>query len=353
VPHQAVVSLFGFGVQVRVDRGHLLLDDGIGLDRRHFRLPRVNHRLKRLVIVGADGFLSLSAVRWLADQRVSLSILERDGKVLVTTGPGRPSDARLRRAQALAHTSGVALRIARDLVQQKIAGQASVARHKLLDTATADAIDRLTSELPSANDIRDIRAIESRAAYAYWEAWRTLPVNFPKKDLPKTPQHWLSFGTRVSPLTGSLRLAVTPACAMMNCLYALLESESSLAARALGLDAAMGIFNVDQPGRESLSCDIMEAVRPTVDSYLLGWITTQALKREWLFEQPSGNARLMASLTETLSETAPIWARAVAPIAEWVAQALWNSAKKSHPDSICPLVSPRVGGVKAEEKSLF
>ena len=80
----------------------------------------------------------------------------------------------------------------------------------------------------------------------------------------------------------------------MNFLYSLLESEASLAARALGLDAAMGIFHVDLPSRDSLACDLMEAVRPRVDSYLLDWITTQALKREWFFEQRNGNARLMA-----------------------------------------------------------
>jgi hypothetical protein len=42
-----------------------------------------------------------------------------------------------------------------------------------------------------------------------------------------------------------------------------------------------------------------------------------------------GNARLMASLTEKLSQTAATWGRAVAPVAEWVAQALWSSAGKS------------------------
>jgi len=115
---------------------------------------------------------------------------------------------------------------------------------------------------------------------------------------------------------------------MMNYAYALLESEASLAARALGMDASMGIFHVDQPNRDSLACDLMEPVRPQVDAYLLDWITTQPLKREWFFEQPNGNARLMSSLTERLTETAPTWARAVAPVAEWVAQALWSSAGK-------------------------
>jgi hypothetical protein len=198
-----------------------------------------------------------------------------------------------------------------------------------LDTTTADTIAKFRAELPTAENIASIRLIEAQAASAYWSAWRKLPLTFPKKDLPRVPQHWRSFGTRISPLTGSPRLAVTPGCAMTNYAYALLESEASLAARAVGLDASMEIFHVDQPNRDSLACDLMEPVRPQVDAYLLDWITTQPLKREWFFEQPDGNARLMASLTEKLSETIPMWGRAVAPVAEWVAQSLWSSAGKS------------------------
>ena len=279
------------------------------------------------MIVGADGFVSLTALRWLESQGASLSFLERDGRVLLTAGPVRPSDVRLRRAQALAHSSGAAVRIARELVRQKITGQANVARYKLLDLETADVIDQFATELPSAETIPAIRLVEAQAASAYWSAWRTLPISFPKKELPKIPEHWRTFGTRISPLTGSPRLAVTPGCAMMNYLLALLEAEASLAARALGLDAARGIFHVDQPNRDSLACDLMEPVRPQVDAYLLDWITTQPLRREWFFEQRTGNATLMAPLAERLSETAPIWARAVAPVAEWVAQAFWSERK--------------------------
>jgi hypothetical protein len=123
---------------------------------------------------------------------------------------------------------------------------------------------------------------------------------------------------------------------MMNYAYALLESEASLAARALGLDASMGIFHVDQPNRDSLACDLMEPVRPQVDAYLLDWITTQPLKREWFFEQRDGSARLMASLTERLAETAPTWGRAVAPVAEWVAQALWSARSEANKKPVLP-----------------
>jgi len=45
----------------------------------------------------------------------------------------------------------------------------------------------------------------------------------------------------------------------------------------------------------------------------------------------------MSSLAVRLSETAPTWGRAVAPIAEWVAQSLWTSVRKiTRRDHILP-----------------
>src|SRR5690242_16391392 len=134
VPRHGVVTLYGYGIRVHVDRGHLILEDGIGSDRRYARLPRVGHGLRRLVVIGADGYVSLAALRWLADQDAAFVMLERDGSVLATTGPARSSDARLRRAQALAGQSGTALLIAREIIDKKLAAQANVARHKLLAT---------------------------------------------------------------------------------------------------------------------------------------------------------------------------------------------------------------------------
>ncbi len=274
-----VVTLFGYGIRVRVDRGHLLLEDGIGADRRNCRLPRVGHGLRRLVVIGSDGMVSLAALRWLADQDASFVMLERDGTVLLITGPVRPSEVKLRRAQALAHSSGAALRITRELISRKLDGQERVAHDKLLDTLTADTIARFKAELPTADTIPTIRLIESQAARAYWSAWSTLPVNFPKNDLPRIPTHWLSFGGRVSPLTGSPRLAANPLNAILNYLYSVLESEARLAAAALGLDPGLGVLHTDTSARDSLACDLMEPIRPHVDAYLLDWITRQPLRR--------------------------------------------------------------------------
>jgi CRISPR/Cas system-associated endonuclease Cas1 len=192
-PRQGVVTLFGYGTSVRVDRGHLVLEDGIGNDRRKARFPRVGHGLRRVVVIGSDGMVSLAALRWLADQDASFVMLERNGSVLATTGPVRSSDAKLRRAQSLAFSNGAGLRIARDLISQKLVAQERVARQKLLDSSTADTIARFKAELPQADSTSTIRLIESQAARAYWSAWSTLPINFPKADLPRVPAHLALF----------------------------------------------------------------------------------------------------------------------------------------------------------------
>src|SRR6266478_2845228 len=328
VPRHGVVTLFGYGIQVRVDRGHLLVEDGIGPDRCQVRFPRVGHGLRRLVVVGSDGMVSLAALRWLADQDASFVMLERDGSVLATTGPVRPSDAKLRRAQALAHSSGAALRIARALISRKLAGQEWIVRDALCDSPLADKIAFFRSVLPNANSVEAIRQLEAQAAQAYWSAWRNLPINFPTADYRRVPEHWRTFGTRKSVLTGSPRLAVNPPNAMLNYMYALLESESRLAAAAVGLDPGIGVLHVDTDARDSLACDLMEPARPHVDAYLLKWITEGPLRREWFFEQRDGNCRLMGSFAMRLSESLSTWGRVVAPIAEWTSRMVLSTARK-------------------------
>src|SRR6266516_61508 len=154
--------------------GHLQIEDGIGPERRKSRLPRVNHKLKRLVCIGDDGFITLAALRWLSEVGASFVMLNRLGKVRVITGPASPSEARLRRAQALALGNGIALKIARELITAKLRGQESLVREKLQVIGTADAIAAFRRRLADAADLNAVRGIESRAAAEYWNAWRAV-----------------------------------------------------------------------------------------------------------------------------------------------------------------------------------
>jgi CRISPR-associated endonuclease Cas1 len=268
VPRHGILTLIGYGIQVRVDKGHLIIHDGIGADRYNYRLPRVGHRLKRLVVVGSDGQISLTALRWLRDQDVAFSFLERNGKVLCVTGPVGSSDAKLRRAQAFAISDGVGLEICRRLIDAKLQGQEQVLRERLDRRAAADAIARVRTKLDLADSFDALRNLEANAAASYFREWRDIPVTWPKADLPKIPQHWRFVGSRQSPLSGGPRLAVTPAHAMLNYCCALLEAETRLAISALGMDPGLGLgLHTDTANRDSLVFDVLEPIRPQVETW--------------------------------------------------------------------------------------
>jgi len=337
VPRHGVLVLVGYGISVSVDNGHLIINDGIGTERYQYRLPRIGHRLKRLVIVGLDGLITLAAVKWLRDQDVTLSFLERDGRVLSVVGPAGSSDAKLRRIQALATSNGVGLEICRRLVDAKLRGQERVLLERLNRYPTADVIARFRDKLDSVETIDAIRNLEGNAAASYFRAWGELPVSWPKADLRKIPEHWRLVGSRQSPLTGGPRLAATPVHAILNYVFALLEAETRLAISSLGLDAGLGLgLHTDTADRSSLAFDVLEPVRPQVEMWLLDWIASEPLRRADFFETAKGNVRLMAPMCAKLSETAPTWGRLVAPWAEYVARTLWAAASRAKSERILP-----------------
>ena len=196
-----ILVLHGFGIQVRVERGHLFCSWGIADERCTIPLPRVHHGLRRLVCIGSDGYVSLEALHWLSSQDASFLILDRRGKPLVVCGPSAPSDARLRRAQSLAFANGTALRISKAIIRQKLDGQSTLVRDMLQNAVAATAIEKFRDELPDADSIESVRIIEAQAAKQYWSAWASVPIRWPRKDERRVPEHWKCFGSRISPLT--------------------------------------------------------------------------------------------------------------------------------------------------------
>jgi CRISPR-associated endonuclease Cas1 len=283
-------------------------------------------------MIGSDGFITLEALRWLADQGAAFVMLDRRGKVLAVTGPVAPSDAKLRRAQALALGNGTAIKISKELISQKLAGQELLVRDILHNRATADAIARFRTLLPSAESLDRVRLIEAQAAKLYWHSWADVPILWPRTDERRVPEHWKRFGSRISPLTHSPRLASNPPNALLNFLYGILESEARLSAVVMGLDPAIGFLHADTPNRDSLACDLMEVCRPRgVDAFVLNWLQSEPLRKSDFWENRNGNCRIAASLAIKLCETSDTWRRLMAPVAEYVAQATWSSISRPTP----------------------
>ena len=113
--------------RIRVDKRHLVVEDGIGHSRRERRFHKATSDLKRLVILGTTGYISLEAVRWLADARIPMAQVDPEGRLLVASQPMGSDRAALRRAQAWALTNDVGLDVVRYLLDRKLEGQGHIA----------------------------------------------------------------------------------------------------------------------------------------------------------------------------------------------------------------------------------
>jgi CRISPR-associated endonuclease Cas1 len=311
----------GYGIKIQVRRGHLVIEDGLGRNRRCRTYSRATHGISRVVVVGSDGFISLEAIRWLHRLGIALIHLDRDGNILATSSP-HGGDARLRRLQASALGNETGLEIARMLLQAKLDGQASVLDALPSAAATRESFAAAYSRLGTAGNLDELVWAERDAALAYWAAWGTIPINFNKGDGRLLPGHWPTFGQRGSLLTSSPRLAINPANAILNYLYGILEAETRLACLTVGLDPGLGIVHADYRDRDSFALDLMEAARPAVDAYALEFLGSRTFSRRDFAETARGVCRVNPPLSHELAETAPHWAEAVAPAAEAVAQLL-------------------------------
>jgi CRISPR-associated endonuclease Cas1 len=329
ISRNGVLSIWGFGVRLQVRNGQLCAEWGIGRDRHSICLPRVNRNLRRVVVIGANGFATFDAIRWVSDIGASLIFLDRRGKLQFASTPTAPSDVRLRRAQCLALGNGMALTISRELISQKIDGQAAIVRDMLGNSVAAGAILRFKAELAETNNTDAVRLVESQAAKMYLSQWVDVSIRWVRKDEVRVPAHWKRFTSRISPITHSPRLATNPANACMNLIHTLCESECRIALIATGLDPEVGLMHRDAPNRSSLANDLQEILRPAVDSFVLNWLQTEPFRKADFWEDKNGTCRLMSHLCAKLCETSPIWRRAVSPVAEWIAQALWSSAGRS------------------------
>ncbi|HWY59398.1 MAG TPA: CRISPR-associated endonuclease Cas1 [Terriglobales bacterium] len=332
-----ILVMSGFGLRLKVQHGHLSAEWGIGAERHHVRLPRVNRNLRRVIVVGSDGFATFEAIRWITDIGASLVFLDRCGKLLFASGPTAPSDARLRRAQSLAIGNGVGVEVSRSLISAKLQGQERLVRERLKDSLTAQAVATFREKLQHVETVDEIRWLEAQAAIIYFGALRDIPVLWPKMDLSRIPEHWRKIGNRQSPLSGGPRLAITPFHCALNYCFALLESETRFALTAVGLDCGLGFgLHTDTGNRDSLALDVLEPVRPEVESWLVSWIMREPFRRADFFETATGNCRLMSGLCTRLAETSPTWGKLVAPWAEHVAHTLWATTSPSKSASRFP-----------------
>jgi CRISPR/Cas system-associated endonuclease Cas1 len=102
--------------------------------------------------------------------------IDADGPLLATSTLRARDLPGLRGAQALAATSPAGMQIARELLQAKVSGQASLLQELPAGGHARPEVDRALANIERASTLRELLEAEARAATAYWAAWAALPV---------------------------------------------------------------------------------------------------------------------------------------------------------------------------------
>lgn len=325
-------SLFihGYDVRIRVAHNHLCASYIHYVDGRRkitsYRFNRATSGLKRLVISGDSGFVTLDALRWLQEVGVAFLQVGYDNEILASFSPRGSDYPDVRRWQALAAGGEVGDAITRKLLREKMKGQAET-MESVGETALFLSIllDRLDVRAGAA----EMRVIEAQMAKAYWQSWQEVELSFARRDRKLLPAHWLHFGNRDSLLASGPRKASNAANAMLNYLYAILKGETITALHAVGLDPGIGIMHADNPATDNLALDVMEPARPLADRWFLDYLVKRTFARREFYEMEDGSVRMRGEVRKELSGIGPACFSWVAPYAEYVRHELekWGKGR--------------------------
>jgi CRISPR-associated endonuclease Cas1 len=343
-----IITLSGFGARLSVKGASLQIAPGRTYSTEQSEpetLYRGLHGVSTILWItnGGAGMLTLEAIKWCSSQNIAVRILTNRGEHLATIFPspdapqalgipqeenGRP-DVTLRRAQYRLMESGRDVPLARQIILRKLVAQREcLDRHPELPERYRgyQAIDiaaqwlSLEPPTPGTSTLNGVRLYEARAANAYYACWRGLRLKVDGSAEKKWPPPWKEIAERKSPLTRwqSPRQATNPAQAMLNLVYAMLESQVRQALNAIGADPACGVVHSDRDARDSLVYDIMEPIRGKVDHLLLDFIAAHTFAAGDFNAMSTGAVSIHPSLCQVLANMVRVPQRHADDEARWL-----------------------------------
>jgi len=223
------------------------------------------------VFLRGDVTLSASLLGKLGERGIGVVVLSgRKGEPTMLMG--RPhNDAARRVAQyRLSLDAEFCLRFARAIVEAKLRAQrALIAERRDEDlrwryplTVCLERLDHCVAEIDSQPNIAALRGLEGAGAAAYFQGYQEL------------------FAERLQFSGRNRRPPRDPVNAVLSLTYTLLHAEAVIALYGAGLDPFIGFYHALDFGRESLACDVVEALRPEADRFVLKLFRSETLRHE-------------------------------------------------------------------------
>ena len=237
------------------------------------------HDIEQVIVETHTG-LTIAAMATLAERNVPVVIIKPNGQAVALCLPPAPDlPTRLAHYQSRL-TADFPLRIARLLVEAKIANSRRLLqrlasnRSQPAPTAVAQ-LEPLRARALAASSVDSCRGFEGTAAGTYFETLAEFfPANAPFQRRSRRPPH-------------------NAANALLSFGYTLLGHETTTALHAAGLDPALGYLHEPEAGRASLALDLIEPFRAALaDGLALDLLNHGTLKPDIHFEPKEGGIYL-------------------------------------------------------------
>lgn len=311
--------LCGHGVSLNVDRGTLLIKDGLThypQERRVYRFHRGELELpSRIVMLDGSGSISFDVLSWLSEQRVPLIRIDWRGDVVSVVGGTGYAPVADRVAWQIETRNDPAKRcqFSSRLIAEKLRACIQTLRLTAPPSRARDvALARCeVAELRLANDelesVDEIRLVEAQAAAAYFAAWKGVPLNWRSLSKHPIPERWLTIDARGSSRNGrhvANRNARHPVNALLNYAYAALRSQVHIQTAAAGFDPHRGVMHHDRSDTQAFVYDLIEPLRPAVDAAVFKLVQSHPLTGADFILRPDGVCRVSPQLARVATRLA-------------------------------------------------
>lgn len=253
------------------------------------------HNLESIVTMGWDIAASPHLMAACAEKNIGLSFCSPHGRFLAASSGFTHGNVLLRREQyRISDDEARSMAIAKEMIAAKILNARNV-----LMRATRDHPETLNTLRPLADELvacvrsarqagsrAELLGIEGHAADVYFSAFPTLLTN--------RSRAFIFVGRNRRPPKDATN-------ALLSFLYSLLAQDCRSGLEACGLDAAVGFFHRDRPGRPGLALDLMEEFRaPLADRLALSLINRQQLTEKDFTVEASGAVFLKEDSRKTV-----------------------------------------------------
>jgi len=315
--------LTGLNMQMRVERGTLIIRDGTThypQEIREYRFFKGSLDLPpRIIVLDGYGSLTLDALDWLAEQSVSLIRVRWNGQFFSMLSAGGCAPDPQKYAWQVQARTDEAMRIAFYMPLMKAKFQNSLETlERFLPNNTAQqrsivrlktTLTRLRTDPPKT--LKALLGLEAQAASAYFVAWQALEIRWSKSKRHPVPESWRHFRSRSSEAVGLKGNgenvhATHPVNAMLNYVYTVLLARTQLDAIVNGFDPMHGVIHTSHRSRygqlrPSFAIDLMEPKRPMVDRVVLRLISEETFSGADFDLQSNGVVRVNPQLVRRLA----------------------------------------------------